>query len=474
MPFETWSDRRNDRAQGALFFAESSLPKSEGHPFYVRLNQLLDTIDFDAKVEAKCEKFYADGSKGGRPGIAPGVYLRMHLIGFFEGIDSERGIAWRVRDSLSLREFLGYGLADATPDHSTLSVVRNRLDLEAHRWAFDLVLATLIKAGIVKGRDVGIDATTLEANAAMRSIVRRDTHEGYEDYLNELIRTEDGIDEPTRKDRAKKDRKRPKKGSNKEWKHPHDPDARIAKMKDGSTHMAHKAEHVVDLEGDGAIVGLSLHHADQGDTTTGLQSLDDAFDRLSTAIEDIEQQELPSNLMRSVTEDAGYHSDGVLEELKHKGVTAFISEPDRKGGRKWAGKKDGESKKRRLYNNRRRCKSERGRLLHRKRVELNERSNAGMYETGGMRRTHLKTHAKILKRLIVHAAGFNLSILMRRMFGVGKPRVMQGEDGGRVGLLACLHGLVAALVAIYAATTASCNREQVAETDCEGFRLAAA
>ena len=234
MPFETWSDRHNDRAQGALFLAESSLPKSEGHPFYVKLNQLLATIDFDTKVEAKCEKFYSDGSKGGRPGIAPGVYLRMHLIGFFEGIDSERGIAWRVRDSLSLREFLGYGLADATPDHSTLSVVRNRLDLEAHRWAFDLVLATLVKAGIVKGRDVGIDATTLEANAAMRSIVRRDTNEGYEDYLNELIRTEDGIDEPTRKDRAKKDRKRPKKGSNKEWEHPHDPDARIAKMKDGS------------------------------------------------------------------------------------------------------------------------------------------------------------------------------------------------------------------------------------------------
>ena len=335
MPVETGSDRRKDRAQGALFLPQSSLPQSEGHPFYVRLNQLLDTIDFDAQVEAKCEKFYADGSQGGRPGIAPGVYLRMHLIGFFEGIDSERGIAWRVRDSLSLREFLGYGLADATPDHSTLSRVRNRLDLEAHRWAFDLVLATLIKAGIVKGRDVGIDATTLEANAAMRSIVRRDTNQGYEEYLNELIRTEDGIDEPTRKDRAKKDRKRPKKGSNKEWKHPHDPDARIAKMKDGSTHLAHKAEHVVDLEGDGAIVGLSLHHADQGDTTTGLKSLDDAFDRLSTAIEDIEQQELSGNLLRSVTEDAGYHSDGVLEDLEGKGITAFISEPDRQNGRKW-------------------------------------------------------------------------------------------------------------------------------------------
>jgi transposase len=439
MPFETWSDRRSERAQGSLFLCADALPVSEGHPFYSRLNELLAHLDFDRRVEARCEPFYADGAGGGRPGLAPGVYLRMHLIGFFEGIDSERGIAWRVRDSLSLRGFLGYGLADATPDHSTLSRVRHRLDPDAHRWAFDLVLATLVKAGLVKGRDLGIDATTLEANAAMRSIVRRDTDQGYDDYLDALIRAEDGIEKPTRKDRAKKGRTRPKKGSNKDWQHPHDPDSRIAKMKDGSTHLAHKAEHVVDLEGDGAIVGLSLHHADQGDTSTGpgmgFTSLEDGFDHLSVAIETVNGDALPDGLARSVTEDAGYHSDAVLETLEPQNVRGYVCEPDRKGGRKWKGKSEAADRKRRLYNNRRRNRSDRGRRLHKARVELNERSNAHLYETGGMRRTHLRGHENILKRLIVHAAGLNLSILMRRLFGVGKPRMMRGGGGRPAGSL---------------------------------------
>jgi len=312
-----------------------------------------------------------------------------------------------------------------------LSKIRTRLDLKAYRSVFTLVLSTLVEAGIVKGRDVGIDATTLEANAAMRSIVRKDDGRSYDDYLDDLCKSEDGIESPTRIDRVKKDRKRPKKGSNKQWKHPHDGDAKIAKMKDGSTHLAHKAEHVVDLQGEGALIGISLHHADQGDTATGLASLDEAFELLSQAIEDVGDEALPDDLFRSVTEDAGYHSDAVLKALEDKGVTAYVCEPPsrRENKRSWKKHKDGAEKKRRLYAARRRHETRRGRELQRKRSELNERSNAHLYETGGMRRVHLRGHENILKRLVVHGAGFNLSILMRKLTGVGKPRVLQGITG---------------------------------------------
>jgi len=215
MAIESWSDHRGSRSQGVLFVAHDALPRSGGHPFYDELNRLLDHIGFDKQVEAKCEPFYKDASKGGRPGISQGVYLRMLLIGFFEGIDSERGICWRVADSLALRSFLGYALTDDTPNHSSLSRIRTRLDFATHQWAFALVLSTLIEAGIVKGRDVGIDATTLEANAAMRSIVRRDDGRSYDQYLDDLCKSEDGLEEPAREDRVKKDRERPEKGSNK-------------------------------------------------------------------------------------------------------------------------------------------------------------------------------------------------------------------------------------------------------------------
>lgn len=431
MAFESWSERRSAGAQGALFVTYEALPQVAGHPFYEELNRLLDHIGFDKQVETQCEPFYKDASKGGRPGIPPGVYFRLHLIGFFEGIDSERGVCWRVADSLSLRSFLGYALTDKTPDHSSLSRIRTRLDLATHRRVFALVLSTLVEAGIVKGRDVGIDATTLEANAAMRSIVRREDGRSYDGYLDDLCRSEDGIDEPTREDRVKKDRKRPKKGSNKEWKHPGDEDAKIAKMKDGSTHLAHKAEHVIDLEGQGAMVGVSLHGADRGDTATGLESLDEAFGLLSMAIEDVAGEALSDDLFRSVTEDAGYHSDDVLEALEDKGVTAYVCEPPnrREKDRSWKGKADGRDRRRRLYAARRRNQTQRGRQLQRKRSELNERSNAHLYETGGMRRVHLRGRENILKRLSVHGAGFNLSILMRNLTGVGKPRVMQGARG---------------------------------------------
>ena len=333
----------------------------------------------------------------------------MLMLGYFEGIDSERGIAWRVADSLSLRRFLGYGLTDATPDHSSLTRIRQRLPKEVHDLAFDLVLRALAQAGLVKGRTVGVDATTLEANAALRSIVRKDTGQSYDDYLDELAKAS-GIEEPTREDRAKLDRKRPKKGSNDDWEHPHDPDAKITKMKDGRTHLAHKAEHVVDMTpgSAGALLGVSLHPANAGDTTTGHQSVDEAFDHLSQAVE-MGGDELPARLFEEVVADKGYHSNEALLEWEQRGMRPQVSEPKR-GRRRWKGKADA---KRVVYNNRRRVRSDRGRQLQRGRGEKLERSNAHLYETGGMRRTHLRGHENILKRLIVHAAGFNLSLLMR-------------------------------------------------------------
>ncbi len=236
--------------QSPLWVVTADLPKSPGHPFYTRLNALLDAQDFDRFVEKKCRGFYA--SVMGRPSLAPGRYFRLLLLGYFEGIDSERGIAWRATDSLAIRSFLGLGLDDAPPDHSTISRTRRLIDVETHRDVFTWILERLVEAGLLKGKTVAIDATTLEANAAMRSIVRRETGESYQAFLTGLAKTS-GIETPTREDLARLDRKRKKKTSNKDWTNPFDPDAKVTKMKDGRTHLAHKAEHAVDLE-TGAVV----------------------------------------------------------------------------------------------------------------------------------------------------------------------------------------------------------------------------
>ena len=253
--------RKRRERQKDLWIAAGELPISGGHPFYRRLSELLDKHEFDAFVEALCEKFYA--AKMGRPSLTPGIYFRSLLIGYFEGIDSERGLAWRIADSLALRRFLAIELDEQVPDHSTISRTRRLIDVETHRAVFSWALRLLAREGLLAGGTIGVDATTLEANAAMRSIVRRDTGEGYEEFLTRLA-VESGIETPTREQLAKIDKQRKNKVSNKDWTHPHDPDARVAKMKDGRTHLAHKAEHTVDLE-TGAVVAVTLQAADQGD-----------------------------------------------------------------------------------------------------------------------------------------------------------------------------------------------------------------
>jgi transposase len=408
---------RSGGQQDTLWIETSSLPKSAGHPFFERLDQLLRKHGFDAMAETACAKFYVDGV--GRPSTPPGVYFRMLLIGFFEGIDSERGIAWRTADSMSLRSFLGYSLSEMTPDHSNLSRTRHRLDLETHQAVFDWVLALLAREGLLKGKTLGIDATTLEANAALRSIVRRDTGESYDEFLDGLVKSS-GIETPTREDRSKIDKNRKGKGSNKDWKSPGDPDARITKMKDGRTHLAHKAEHAVDME-TGAVVAVTLQGADLGDTTTVLETLGAARENLGNVATDAKARKSLKPLREAVC-DKGYHGGECLVKIQEEHhIRTYVSEPKR-GRRKWEGKHDQQAT---VYANRQRIRGTRGKALMRKRGELVERSFAHVYDTGGMRRTHLRGHENILKRLLIHTAGFNLSLVFRKYFGFGKPRALQ-------------------------------------------------
>jgi transposase len=386
------------------------------HPFYEKLNRLLGQHGFDDFVEAQCRSFYAE--KMGRPSLAPGQYFRLFLLGYFEGLDSERAIAWRAADSLGVRAFLGLALTEAAPDHSTISRTRRLIDLETHRAVFTWVVQCLGIAGLVKGKTIAIDATTLEANAALRSIVRRDTGESYQDFLIKLAQAS-GIETPTRADLAKLDRKRKKKGSNQEWEHPHDPDARIAKMKDGRTHLAHNAEHAVDLE-TGAIVAVTLQEADQGDTTTIQTTLPEAIEQLE-AVAAVTDDQVRTG--EELVTDKGYHSKQTVLDVQLLGLRSYISEPDR-GRQHWI---DQHAERDAVYANRRRIEGERGQQLMRRRGELSERPNALLYDTGGMRRTHLRGHDNILKRLLVHVAGCNLGLWMRTLTGIGTPRGLQGR-----------------------------------------------
>ena len=345
----------------------------------------------------------------------------------FEGLDSERAIAWRAADSLSIRQFLDFALHEAPPDHSTLSRTRRLIDLETHHAVFTWVLQRLADAHLVEGHTIGIDATTLEANAAMRSIVRRDTGDAYEAWLTRLAEAS-GIATPTRAELARFDRTRTKKGSNDDWTHPHDPDAKITKMKDGRTHLAHTAEHAVDLE-TGAIVGVTVQDADDGDTTTMVETL-------ITAAEQVEAV-LPAGAgVAEVVGDKGYHSNETMVECAEIGVRSYVSEPDR-GRRHWKGKAAARTA---VYANRRRIRGARGKRLLRQRGELLERPNAHLYETGRLRRVHLRGHPNILKRVLVHVCGFNLGLLMRQLTGVGTPRSLQGRAAALLGALIGLLG----------------------------------
>jgi transposase len=418
--------RKGRERQEDLWVAYTEMASGPGHPLFLRLNDVLDGAGFDAFVEQLCARFYAD--RIGRPGLTPGIYFRSLMIGYFEGIEAERGIAWRMKDSLSLRRFVGIALDEDTPDHSTISRTRRLIDLETHQQVFSWVLGLLADRGLLDGKRIGIDATTLEASAAMRSIVRRDTGESYEEFLTGLAKAS-GIETPTREDLARLDRKRKKRTSNKEWMSPTDQDARVAKMKDGSTHLAHKAEHAVDLD-TGAVVAVTLQAADLGDTTTIEETLAEAAVAVAELVvreADLHPDEEPQVNVEGIEElvaDKGYHSGAVLEQIKEKEVRTYIPEKKQAGKRHWKGK-HGEQQA--VYQNRQRVRGKYGKSLLRRRGERVERSFAHCYETGGMRRCTLHGRKNILKRLLIHVGAFNIGLAMRKMLGAGTPRELKNH-----------------------------------------------
>ena len=403
--------RGTRRRQEELFYA-AEMAAAPGHPFYKRLNETLDAAGFDGFCEERCRSFYHD--RLGRPSLAPGVYFRLQLIGFFEGVDSERGIAWRVADSLSLRRFLGYGLDEATPDHVTISRTRRLLDAETHQAVFRWVLERLAGAGLLKGKTIGVDATTLEANAAMRSIVRRATGESYREHLKKLAAADGEASDPAALRR--KDRKRTKKRvSNKEWVNPHDREAEIAKMKDGRTRLAYKAEQAVDLD-TGAIVASTAHAGATGDTTSIQQTLPAAGEAVAEQIATAPQVNEAG--IEEVVADKGYHSGATLAKLDEWSVRSYVSEPAR-GRRKWRGKRKQQAA---TYANRRRVRGKRGKELLRRRGEKLERPFAHQFETGAMRRLHVRGLDEVRKKLLIQAVACNLALLLRTKYGAGTPR----------------------------------------------------
>ena len=403
---------REGEVQGDLMMTWAEMPRSPGHVFYDRLQKLLVDAGFDAFVEQTCKPFYAP--RMGAPSLPPGRYFRMHMIGYFEGLDSERGIVWRCSDSRSLGDFLRLGKRDKVPDHSWLSKTRSRLPHEVHEKVFAFVLKLVAERGLVKGERIGVDGSTMEANAALRTIVRRDNAETYREMLTRMAK-ESGIETPTIDDLIRLDRKRKgKKLSNDDWTSKTDPDAKIAKMKDGSTHLAYKPEHAVDLD-TGVIVAAPIHEADKGDTATLDPTLKEAEKNLS-AVGFAPTPEDPCDLVA----DKGYHSRDVLKGLDDGPWKTRIAEPrPSKGYSRWHGDDEARAA---VYGNRNRLKSGVGREAMRKRGELVERSFAHILDRGGMRRTWLRGRENVHKRYLVHVAGHNLGILMRALFGAGTPR----------------------------------------------------
>jgi len=430
--------RRKTERQEPLFVTADTLPKSAGHPFYKALNRLLAEANFDRWIEDRCLPYYDNEQPRGQRSIPPGVYFRMLLVGYFEGIDSQRGIAWRCADSLSLRGFLGLALDENSPDHSTLSLTRRRLPPEVCEEVFRFVLRIAADKKLLSGRTVGVDSTTLEANAAMKSIIRRDTGEDWKAYVTRLMREEGAIaedEEPADEEvrRFDKTRKR-KRVSNEEWTSPSDPEARITRMKDGTTHLAYKAEHVVDLDSE-LIVAAEIRMATEGDARTLAESVIQAQENLwaiesdDTQIKDaqIEDAANKGTQIQEVVADKGYHSADTLELCRYLGLRTYIPEPRRRSDWDWSERSA--DQERAVRHNRRRIKRSKGRRLQRLRSERVERSFAHVCESGGMRRTWLRGLVEVTKRYRIAAAAHNLGRLLWKLLGVGKPRGLQGFGG---------------------------------------------
>lgn len=435
---------RQGERQSDLMVGWAELPRSPGHAFYDRLQAVLVAAGFDGFVETQCAPYYA--SKQGRPSLPPGRYFRMHLIGYFEGIESERGLEWRCADSLSLREFLRLTTTERVPDHSWLSKTRSRLPLEVHEAVFAWVLQRLTDHGLITGGRIGVDASTMEANAALRAIVRRETGEGYREMLKRLA-AESGIATPTADDLIRLDRQRTgKRLSNTDWVSPTDPQAKVAKMKDGRTRLAYKPEHAVDLDS-GAIVAAELHPADQGDTTTLPKTIEKARLNLAGVAAGPTVEE-PAELVA----DKGYHSRDGLKDLEGGVWKSRIAEKKARDVHRWHG--DAEAR-RAVYNNRARLRSGAAKEAFRLRAELVERSFALTLDRGGMRRAWLRGRENLHKRYLVHVAGYNLGLIMRLLVGAGTPRELLPPVAACLLALTTAEGAAIVILAITTDTEAA-------------------
>src|SRR5437899_8805302 len=404
-------EKKQKAAQPEFWVAAQQLPTSPKSTFYSKLDETLESFGFAAKVRAICVPAYKQTGTG-RPGIDPVVYLKMIMVGFFEDLPSERAIAARCADSLSIRSFLNYELHEKTPEHSSFTVIRQRLGLEIYESIFVLLLEALREHGLLGGKNLGIDASVIEANASLRALVHRNTEEQYWDYVKRLA-AEQGIDPEDSAAVRKFDRNRPGKGSNAEWKNPHDPDAKIGRTKDGATDMIYKPETVVDLD-TGAIVQAEVQLGDKADHKDMSVEILEAQQNINRAA----GEKLDTLTVRSATSDKGYYALGELQTLQGEGIRTVISDPiDNRRLDKLE-----PAEKRAVLAARRSVKSKSGKELLRRRGMHIERSFAHILDCGGLRRTTLRGWENLNKRYKLAAAFYNLSQLMRKLFGFGTPK----------------------------------------------------
>lgn len=410
--------KKQKAAQGELWVAAHQLPSSPKATFYAKLDQTLESFGFAEKVRALCAPAY-DQSGAGRPGIDPVVYLKMIMIGFFEDLPGERAIAARCEDSISIRSFLNYSLEEKTPNHSSFTIIRQRLGLEIYQEIFTLTLQALRAHGLLRGKNLGIDSSVIEANASLRALVHRNTEEQYWDYVKRLA-AENGVDPDDAAAVRRFDKHRPGKGSNQEWQNPHDPDAKIGRTKDGATDMIYKPEAVVDLD-TGAIVQADVQPGDQADHKDVAAHILQAQQTINQAC----GAEPDTLTVTSITADKGYYSVGELQALQHEGIRTVISDPiDNRRVDKLK-----PEEQRAVRGAKRSVTSESGKDLLRRRGMHIERSFAHVLDAGGMRRTTLRGWENLNKRYKLAAAIYNLSQLMRKLFGFGTPKQLAAALG---------------------------------------------
>lgn len=421
---------RKKPVQQRLFVRSDELVSAPRHRFYEKLNELLDGAGFDGFVEGVCASFFAEDGAAGRISTRPGTYFRMLFIGYFEGIESERGICWRIEDSLSLRAFLGIATHETTPDHSTLSRMRSRLAPEVYEQVFHFVMGVLNTQGLLRGRVAGVDSTYLRADASMKSIVRRGSGEGYKGYLKKLAKKA-GIENPTDEDARRMDRTREKKTSNEDWVSPTDSDAEIMRIKDGRTRLAYKAEHTIDME-TGAIIAAEILSATTPDGESVITSIEQANENIAAArgdsdgdndddSDDDDGSSVVHGSIKEVVGDKGYHKASTIKRLADANIRTYFPERKQRGERHWK-KNGGRSTAVAVYQNRARLKTPKNKRLQRQRGEFVERPFAHLCETGGLRRTRLRGRENVRKRYLMQAAGFNLGLVMRKLVGHGTPR----------------------------------------------------